>query len=625
MSNKAGIRIKPSLIVLLADIALSFFGLLSSIWLYKSIVPNTSFSVMFTCIYTVITLVYTVVLFNLLGTNKKITRFFLTRDYLHFIIAIGGVYLLSFITALVFFYNAAVVYKGVAVIGFFITCVYALVGRLFIGEIRMFIKKQKLQQPGRKKLLIYGAGEIGWILKNAIGISTTYQLAGFLDDDVKKVDRLMGTVPVYNAGHNVRETIIKTGASEIIIATHKISPQRKEEFFKQISGIPLNVREIASVRSLFEPNFNINNFSVIDISKLIQREPIQLYNEYVEETLNGKKVLVTGAAGSIGSEIVRKLADHNAGLIICIDFAESALYDLQQEMLQKFPYVGFKFILADVRDEDTMYDVFNSYNPHFIYHAASYKHVPLMEQFPWLAVQTNVFATAMLARLAVQFKVEKFVFISTDKAVKPTSVMGATKRLAEIIIQAYSSGVNSSSFAITRFGNVLGSNGSVVPLFRKQIEWGGPVTVTHPEMTRFFMTIAEACQLVLEASVMAEGGEIFLFDMGEPFKIVDLARNMIKMSGYIPDVNMHIKFIGQRPGEKMYEELFLETEKMQKTYHEKIMISKEAPRDFAEVKKVLFKLEEINGFYEPGLVKKIIKELVPEYKFDLQEKLVSVL
>jgi FlaA1/EpsC-like NDP-sugar epimerase len=237
-----------------------------------------------------------------------------------------------------------------------------------------------------------------------------------------------------------------------------------------------------------------------------------------------------------------------------------------------------------------------------------------MEQFPWQAVQTNVFGTLQLVKLAVRFKAEKFVFISSDKAVNPTSVMGATKRLAEIIVQSYSSTRNSTRFVVTRFGNVLGSNGSVVPLFKKQIQNGGPVTVTHPEMTRYFMTIAEACQLVLEASVMAEGGEVFVFDMGEPVKIVDLARNMIRLAGYTPDVDMQIQFIGERPGEKLYEDLFSESEEMKETHHEKIMISKEVVHDMAEAENIISKLQALENFYEPELYRMVIKELLPEYQ-----------
>jgi len=358
----------------------------------------------------------------------------------------------------------------------------------------------------------------------------------------------------------------------------------------------------------------LDKLASIDINDLMNRKPIQLYDEHVVENLKDKVVMVTGAAGSIGSEIVRKLSEHDATLIVCVDFSESALYDLEQELKRKHPKVQYRFILTDIRNEVLMENVFIEYAPNFIYHAAAYKHVPLMEQFPWEAVQTNVFGTWSIAKQAIRFKVEKFVFISSDKAVNPTSVMGATKRLAEIIVQAFSSSKSSTCFVVTRFGNVLGSNGSVVPLFKKQIQAGGPVTVTHPEMIRYFMTIAEACQLVLEASVMADGGEVFVFDMGEPVKIVDLAKNMIRLAGYTPDVDIKIEFIGERPGEKLYEEVFSKNEKMKETHHEKIMISKESMVQLQEAENIIAKLKSLEGFYEPELFRVVIKDLIPEYQ-----------
>ena len=332
-------------------------------------------------------------------------------------------------------------------------------------------------------------------------------------------------------------------------------------------------------------------------------------------------------AGSIGSEIVRKLSEHNAPMIICFDFSESALYDLQQELKRKYPdsEADYKFILGDVRDQETVQRIFEQYQPNFVYHAAAYKHVPLMEEFPWQAVHTNVMATWQLVKLSTLFKVEKFVFISSDKAVNPTSVMGATKRLAEIIVQAFSSKLSATRFVITRFGNVLGSNGSVVPLFKKQIQEGGPVTVTHPDMIRYFMTISEACLLVLEASAIAEGGEVFVFDMGKPVKIVELAKNMIRLAGYIPDVDMKIEFIGQRPGEKLYEDLFLENEEMKETHHEKIMISKESPCDFSDAENIISKLQSLASVYDPELYKIVIKDLLPNFRTTLVEgKLINI-
>ncbi|MEO6638053.1 MAG: nucleoside-diphosphate sugar epimerase/dehydratase, partial [Ginsengibacter sp.] len=463
---------------------------------------------------------------------------------------------------------------------------------------------------------IYGAGELGVFLKKSLSThyENNFKLFEFLDDDKNKIGRYIGGVKVIDADREMKSSIIKHGITDIIIANKMLTPARKAKFLEDTLPFNVRIREISSIQSLFNANFNLEKLASIDINDLMNRDAIELYDEHVADSLIGKTLLVTGAAGSIGSEIVRKLSEHNASLIICVDFSESALYDLQQELKRKHPTVDYKFILADIRNEVMMHNLFKEFNPHIIYHAAAYKHVPLMEQFPWQAVQTNVFGTWHLVKLAVRFKAEKFVFISSDKAVNPTSVMGATKRLAEIIVQSFSSTLNSTSFVVTRFGNVLGSNGSVVPLFKKQIQNGGPVTVTHPEMTRYFMTIAEACQLVLEASVMAEGGEVFVFDMGEPVKIVDLARNMIRLAGYTPDVDMQIQFIGERPGEKLYEDLFSESEEMKETHHEKIMICKEGIHDISDADNIISKLQALENFYEPELFRMVIKELLPEYQ-----------
>ena len=441
-----------------------------------------------------------------------------------------------------------------------------------------------------------------------------YKLVAFLDDDKQKIGRYIGGVKVVDAEKELKSSILKNGITDIIIANKSLSRARKAKFLEETLPFNVHVREISSIQSLFNANFSLEKLSSIDINDLMNREPIELYDEHVCESLKGKTVLVTGAAGSIGSEIVRKLSEHDASLIVCVDFSESALYDLQQELHRKHPSTEYRFILLEIRNEILLENIFEEYSPHIIYHAAAYKHVPLMEQFPWEAVQTNVFGTLSIVKLTIKFKAEKFVFISSDKAVNPTSVMGATKRLAEIIVQSYSSNLNSTCFVVTRFGNVLGSNGSVVPLFKKQIQNGGPVTVTHPEMTRYFMTIAEACQLVLEASVMAEGGEVFVFDMGEPVKIVDLARNMIRLAGYTPDVDMKIQFIGERPGEKLYEEVFSENEQMKETHHEKIMISKEVIHHISEAENIIAKLKALENFYEPELYRVVIKDLLPEFQ-----------
>ncbi|MEY4703532.1 MAG: hypothetical protein RIR96_1429, partial [Bacteroidota bacterium] len=548
------------------------------------------------------------------GINKKVIRFFNSKDYLNLIFILLLIHTSS-IGAGVLFPIKHQLKPEVFIISFFITSIY-IIGSRFIISYLYFHYNRSAKKTNAKKLMIYGAGELGVFLKKSIVTQyrDEYTVVAFLDDDTKKIGRFIGGIKVMDASSNLKDTIIKYGVTDVIIANNSISPERKAKFLEDILPYNLRMKEISSVQTLLNSQFKFEQLASIEINDLMNRKPIELYDEHVATELKNKTIMVTGAAGSIGSEIVRKLSEHHAMLIVCVDFSESALYDLEQELKRKHPDAQYHFVLTDIRNEEMMEKVFEAYKPDFLYHAAAYKHVPLMEQHPWEAIQTNVFGTLSLVKLAIHYEVEKFVFISSDKAVNPTSVMGASKRLAEIIVQAYASTDSNTCFVATRFGNVLGSNGSVVPLFKKQISSGGPVTVTHPEMIRYFMTIAEACQLVLEASVMAEGGEVFVFDMGEPVKIVDLARNMIRLAGFIPDVDIKIHFIGQRPGEKLYEEVFTKDEKMKDTHHEKIMISTENKVDFSEAEKIINKLNNLNGHHKPELYREVIKDLLPEYQ-----------
>lgn len=610
--NKKSIR--PSQFVLLGDQLLITFGLLSALFANYRLLSITVFPLH--------TIFYRVALhvglacsaWIAFGVYKKVIRFFSSKDYLNLIFILFLVHCLSAVSGILFPAKHHLK-PEIFIISFFITSIYIIGSRFIISYLYFYYNRSK-KVTDQKKLLIYGAGELGVFLKKSI--STQYQdeykLVAFLDDDKKKIGRFIGGVKVIDASKDIKNEIVKSGVTDIIIANKTLTPARKSKFLEDTLPYNVKIKEISSIQTMFNSNFNLDKLASIDINDLMNRKPIHLYDEHVVENLKDKVVMVTGAAGSIGSEIVRKLSEHDATLIVCVDFSESALYDLEQELKRKHPNVQYRFILTDIRNEVLMENVFIEYAPNFIYHAAAYKHVPLMEQFPWEAVQTNVFGTWSIVKQAIRFKAEKFVFISSDKAVNPTSVMGATKRLAEIIVQAFSSSKSSTCFVVTRFGNVLGSNGSVVPLFKKQIQSGGPVTVTHPEMIRYFMTIAEACQLVLEASVMADGGEVFVFDMGEPVKIVDLAKNMIRLAGYTPDVDIKIEFIGERPGEKLYEEVFSKNEKMKETHHEKIMISKESMVQLQEAENIISKLKSLEGFYEPELFRVVIKDLIPEYQ-----------
>ena len=615
-SIKAKKNLRPSQLVLVGDQLLILLGMISALLAYYRLLSINEFPV-HTIIYRLsIQLTLGVAAWVIFGVYRKVIRFFSSKDYLNLILIIILIHAVALLCGQLFPAKHHFRYEPeIFLISFFMTSIYIIFSRFMISYLYFYYSSSK-KMEGQKKLMIYGAGELGVFLKKSIMAhnSDEFELIGFLDDDKKKIGRYIGGRRVFDASKDLHAIIQKYGVTDVILANKTISSSRKATFLEHALDCNVRVKEISSIQSLFNSNFNIHKLSNIDINDLMNRKPIELYDKHVVDSIKDKTILVTGAAGSIGSEIVRKLSEHDATMIICVDFSESALYDLEQELKRKHPELNYRFLLIDVRNEKLMQNVFEEFHPDFIYHAAAYKHVPLMEQFPWEAVKINVFATWSILHLAVKHNVERFVFVSSDKAVNPTSVMGATKRLAEIIVQAFSTSHKDTKFVITRFGNVLGSNGSVVPLFKKQIQNGGPVTVTHPEMIRYFMTIAEACQLVLEASVMAEGGEVFVFDMGEPVKIVDLAKNMIRLAGFTPDVDIKIQFIGERPGEKLYEEVFLKNEKMKETHHEKIMISKESSVDMAEAQKIIEKLNALSGHFEPEMYRVVLKDLIPEYQ-----------
>ena len=605
--------IRPSQLVLIGDQLLVILGLLSAVVANYRILSINEFPI-HTILYRLFFhIAFGIFAWVIFGIYKKVIRFFNSKDYLTLTFIILLIHVFS-ITIGIFFSEKNQLKPEIFVISFFITTCYIIGTRLIISYLYFHYRRTKsVNQP--KRLLIYGAGEMGVFLKKSINslYQDEYNIVGFLDDDKKKIGRFIGGIRVFDALNELGFIIDKYSITDVVIANKSILPARKAKFLEDILPYNLKLKELSSVESLFDNSFKFERLASIEIGDLMNRKQIELYDEHVAESLKNKTILVTGAAGSIGSEIVRKLSEHDATLIICVDFSESALYDLEQELKRKHLLVQYKFILTDIRNEELMDRIFDQFRPNFVYHAAAYKHVPLMEEFPWEAVKTNVFGTLTIVKKSISFKVEKFVFISSDKAINPTSVMGATKRLAEKVVQAADNNKNNTSFVITRFGNVLGSNGSVVPLFKKQIKAGGPVTVTHPEMIRYFMTISEACQLVLEASVMAEGGEVFVFDMGEPVKIVDLAKNMIRLAGFIPDQDIKIQFIGQRPGEKLYEEVFAKDEKMKETHHEKIMISAENKVIQSDADFIIEKLKSLEGFYEPELFRDLISELLPEF------------
>jgi FlaA1/EpsC-like NDP-sugar epimerase len=494
----------------------------------------------------------------------------------------------------------------------FLISIFLILGFRFV--IKIFYLESNLKSNYKKdkeNILIYGAGVSGLITKRTIDkdVNSTFKIIGFIDDSVKlKNSRLQG-VKIYDS-KDLKTLLKKHEIKAIIIAIQNPDFDNKNRILEICVSNNIKVLTVPSSKKWINGDFSTSQIKNINIEDLLGRNPIYLNPEKISNEVSEKIILVTGAAGSIGSGIVKQLANYNPTNTILLDQAESALYELEQELSQTFPNFKFEIVVGDVSNLIRMERLFEHFNPNLVFHAAAYKHVPLMEDNPSEAVYTNVLGTKNLVDLSIKFKVEKFVLISTDKAVNPTNVMGASKRIAEIYAQGSTN--ETTKFITTRFGNVLGSNGSVIPLFKKQIEQGGPITITDKRVTRFFMTIPEACQLVLEAGAMGKGGEIFVFDMGKPIKIEELAKKMIKLSGLEEGKDIEIKVTGLRPGEKLYEELLSKEENTIPTHHPKILKAKVRDNDI-DLKIDIQTL--INLFDSQNNIEivKLMKKIVPEY------------
>lgn len=469
--------------------------------------------------------------------------------------------------------------------------------------------------------LIYGSDGNAVLVKQALETSakTNFSVVGFVDDDVKKINKEIQQVRVYHID-KLSHLKQKHNVDKLIVMNHDLDEQAKKTALEKCLSLGIQVLTVPPSDQWIYGKLNIQQMQDLRIEDLLQRKPIRIDNARICEDIQGKRVLVTGAAGSIGSEIVHQVLSYSPAMVILCDQAESPLHEMKLEVEEKFPDVPAKIFIADIRNYQRMYKLFSDFRPEVVFHAAAYKHVPMMEENPSEAVLTNVLGTKQVADLAVEFATSKFVMVSTDKAVNPSNIMGTTKRIAEIYIQSLKDspannkhGCPSTRFITTRFGNVLGSNGSVIPRFRAQIQRGGPVTVTHPDITRYFMTIPEAVQLVLEAGTMGSGGEIFIFDMGEPVRITDLALKMIKLAGLQPDKDIKIVYTGLRPGEKLYEELLNQGERTMPTHHPKIKIAQVISYPHKQVCEDIEHLLTINkGDDDVALVNKM-KEMVPEF------------
>lgn len=483
--------------------------------------------------------------------------------------------------------------------------------------VKMFYELLNFDGSHSANVFIYGAKEAGVNIAKALRVNLRnhYRLRGFIADEPELINKVMMGVKVFPNDESLIDVLSDRDVHTIIISPAKMEELKKSDLADRLLANNIKMMTAPPLSEWNGQTLNRTQLKEIQIEDLLQRNPIEIDIHKVASHLEGKRVMITGAAGSIGSEIMRQVASFNPYKLILIDQAETPLHDIRLELQDRWRDIDAETIIADISNATRMEGIFKEYQPQYIFHAAAYKHVPMMEDNVSESIQINVFGTRTLADLAVKYGAEKFVMISTDKAVNPTNVMGCSKRICEIYVQSLAKklqkeGGHVTQFITTRFGNVLGSNGSVIPRFRDQIQRGGPVTVTHPEIIRYFMTIPEACRLVLEAGSMGNGGEIYIFDMGKPVKIVDLAKRMISLSGR---TDVKIEFTGLRHGEKLYEELLNVKELTKPTYHEKIMIATVREYDYDEVKERIQKLIEVSYTYDQMKIVSAMKDIVPEF------------
>lgn len=587
-------RYIPAWVVALIDaviVVLSVFisGLLLDVkeqWFHF---PFDAYSLRFICL-TSILLISALRVFNV---HRSVIRYSSFSDMMRILLAVLSSTVVLFVIDAVYKFNVGMDYipKELIVIDACISYVLLFMFRMFVRWLFEKAYKAGINTELNTQVVIFGAGRTGTATANTLAsASRKYYIKGFIDDDPNLCGKTIMGQKIYP--REKQEFLIKyKDIDQLIIATNRISTERKNEIFELCHANKVKVLTVPPISTWTDGKLSENQIKEIRIEDLLGRKEIKINSNLINSELSGKRILISGAAGSIGSEIVRQLTNFPVELIL-LDAAETPLYNIENELEDKYPNVHKNIIIASVTDKNVLKEVFAKYKPQIVFHAAAYKHVPMMERSPYEAAYNNIIGTKNIADTALETGTEKFIMISTDKAVNPTNVMGASKRYAEMYIQQLNSrGV--TKFITTRFGNVLGSNGSVIPRFKAQILRGGPVTVTHPEITRYFMTIPEASRLVLEAATMGNGGEIFLFDMGEAVKIRSLAERMIKLSGLEPDKDIEIKYTGLRPGEKLMEELLTKKENTLPTYHEKIFIAKQEDVNPQEVEKSISELAEL--------------------------------
>ena len=611
------IKKNKNVLLILIDVIVIILGYIVSMQFLDISINNTK---TFIIEIVMVIFVYEVYL-NIFQMYRNMLRYEVGKDYIKYIIsaflsiititACNQIFKLEYLN---FKLNTL---SGILIAGIFV--MYRLAGRSLtsrkMAKFELKTKKQDIAKPNN--LLIIGAGmgarEIIIAIKNSM--KDKYNIVGIIDDDMSKINHYILGIKVLGTRYDIPKVVAEKNVNLIFFAINRIDAISRRKILEICQETGVKTRVLPTTEEVITKQGAMNSLRDVQIEDLLGREAIQLDNKNINSLIKGKTVLVTGGGGSIGSELCRQIMKYNPEKLVILDIYENNLYDIEIELKSDYPKASIEAVVASVRDKARLNEIFEEFKPKVVFHAAAHKHVPLMENNPLEAIKNNIFGTYNVVNCADEFKVEKFVLISTDKAVNPTNVMGATKRVCEMIVQAKNK-VSKTEFVAVRFGNVLGSNGSVIPLFKKQIEKGGPVTVTHKDITRFFMTIPEAVQLILQAVTYAKGGEIFVLDMGEPVKIYDLAVSLIKLLGYEPNVDIQIKITGLRPGEKLYEEILMSEEGLTATKHDKIFISKPMHLEMEELEEklnILSKLE-YDESYTKEYVKEVMKSVVPTYK-----------
>ena len=554
--------------------------------------------------------------FRITRSYSGIVRYTSTQDAVRIFLAIALSTAILLTGELIFEFNSIHTFINPAVIIIdSLIALAALTGFRIVFKL-LYNEYAPFKSGDSTELIIYGAGEAGIIVKRSVerNVKLGKKVVAFLDDNKQLHGKTVEGVKIYSPDIDFNQILKNPSNAELVISLNQLSAVRKTSIIERCLQNKMLVKTIPPVNAWINGEFNLQSIKAVRIEDLLEREPIKLRKNKISKELKDQVILITGAAGSIGSEIVRQCLSFDPKLVVLVDQGETPLYEIENELSR----ANIAIVVADVRNASRMEKIFQHFKPSYVFHAAAYKHVPLMEDNPYEAINTNVFGTQNVANLAAKYQVKKFVFVSTDKAVNPTNIMGASKRIAEIYVQSLNVKLSLESdhhtmYITTRFGNVLGSNGSVIPLFRKQIAEGGPLTVTHPDITRYFMTIPEACQLVLEAGVMGQGGEIYIFDMGESVKIIDLAHKMINLSGFEVDKDIKITFTGLRPGEKLREELLNDNENTIGTHNPKIMVARVPEYNYLEVNSLITELYEHKDSLQNEILVKTMKKIVPEY------------